>query len=296
MDGARVEIITEPAEMQARADALRAAGRRLVLVPTMGGLHAGHDALVRAARREGDHVTVSVFVNPTQFGPGEDYDAYPRDLGRDAARLESTGGADLVFAPGVAGMYPDGQEAQMTWVDAPELQRHLCAPGRPGHFRGVATVVAKLFLYCRPHVGVFGLKDAQQYFILRRMVRDLGFGIDMVGVETVREADGLALSSRNAYLSEAERRQAPALYAAVTAARVLIEGGEQRSESVVIAMTDCLRQAPLVRAEYAEVVDTRRLLPMQRIEPGQTVLAAVAARLGRARLIDNVLVVSPPRH
>ena len=291
-----MEIITEPAEMQARADALRARGRRLVLVPTMGGLHAGHDALVRAARREGDHVTVSVFVNPTQFGPSEDFDAYPCDLERDAARLESIGGADLVFAPSAAGMYPDGLEAQLTWVDTPELQRHLCAPGRPGHFRGVATVVVKLFLCCRPHVGVFGLKDAQQYFILRRTVRDLGFGIHMVGVETIREADGLALSSRNAYLNEQERRQAPALFGAVTAARVLIEGGEQRSENVVRAMTERLRQAPLVRAEYAEVVDTRRLMPLRRIGPGQTVLAAVAARLGRARLIDNVLAVRPTNH
>lgn len=282
--------------MQARADVLRAGGRKLVLVPTMGGLHAGHDALVRAARLEGDHVTVSVFVNPTQFGPGEDYGAYPRDLGRDVARLESVGGADLVFAPSAAGMYPDGLEAQLTWVDAPELQRHLCAPGRPGHFRGVATVVVKLFLFCRPHVGVFGLKDAQQFFILRRTVRDLGFGIQMVGVETVRDVDGVALSSRNAYLSEQERRQAPALYSAVSAARLLIEGGEQRSEHVVRAMKDRMRQAPLVRTEYAEVVDTRRLMLLRRIEPGQTVLAAVAARLGRARLIDNVLVASPPRH
>ncbi len=291
-----MEVIVEPAEMQARSDALRAEGRRLVLVPTMGGLHAGHDALVRAAAREGDHVTVSVFVNPTQFGPGEDYDAYPRDLGRDLARLESLGGVDLVFSPGAAGLYPDGMEAQLTWVDAPELQRHLCAPRRPGHFRGVVTVVVKLFLCCQPHVAVFGLKDAQQYFILRRMTRDLGFGIVARGVETVRESDGLALSTRNGYLSEQERAQAPALYHAVTAARVLVEGGERDSGNVVKAMMDCLQQAPLVRPEYAEVVDTERLTPVSRIEPGQTVLAAVAVQLGRARLIDNVVVSSPHRH
>ncbi len=279
--------------MQARSDALRAEGRRLVLVPTMGGLHAGHDALVRAAGREGDHVTVSVFVNPTQFGPGEDYEAYPRDLGRDLARLESLGGVDLVFSPGAVCLYPDGMEAQLTWVDAPELQRHLCAPFRPGHFRGVATVVVKLFLRCQPHVAVFGLKDAQQYFILRRMIRDLGFGILARGVETVRESDGLALSTRNGYLSEQERAQAPALYHAVTSARVLVEGGERHPGNVVKSMMNCLQKASLVRPEYAEVVDTERLMPVGRIEPGQTVLAAVAAHLGRARLIDNVVVSSP---
>ncbi len=291
-----MEFIETALGMRARAEALRSAGRQLVLVPTMGGLHEGHAALVRTALREGNHVTVSIFVNPAQFGPGDDFGAYPRDLSGDVARLQSFGGVDAVFAPTTAELYPDGQRKQMAWVDAPSLRRHLCGPHRPGHFEGVMTVVAKLFLCCKPHAAIFGLKDAQQFFILRRMVRDLGFGIRMVGTETVRAADGLALSSRNVYLGAEERAQAPVLYRAVAAASALIESGDQHPEIVVAAMLDTLRRATLARVEYAEVVDTHSLAPIPRIMPGQQVLAAVAAWFGAARLIDNVLATSPVRH
>jgi pantoate--beta-alanine ligase len=275
--------------MQAAADRLRADGRRLVLVPTMGSLHEGHLALVRAARAEGDHVTVSIFVNPTQFGPGEDFDRYPRDLEGDLDRLEADGGADAVFAPEVEALYPDGLHG-LTWVTVDRMGDHLCGARRPGHFQGVATVVAKLFLACRPHVALFGLKDAQQFFILRRMAADLGFGVRLVGVETVREADGLALSSRNRYLDRAERAEAVVLSRAVAAARELLAGGERDAAAVTARMRAAIAEAPRGRLDYAELVDTRDLQPVAELRPGMSVLAAVAVHFGRTRLIDNAIV------
>lgn len=287
-----MEIIRTVIEMQAEADRLRAAGRRLALVPTMGSLHAGHMALIEAARRQGDHVTVSIFVNPTQFGPGEDFERYPRDLEGDLARIREAGGADAVFAPTTASMYPDGATG-LTWVTVDRLGDHLCGARRPGHFRGVTTVVAKLFHACRPHVAVFGLKDAQQFFILRRMVEDLDFGIRMVGVPTVRERDGLALSSRNRYLSAEERAQAHVLYRAVSDARDRILAGERDPRAVVDHLRRVLGSATLGRIDYAEVVEARRLEPVDRLEAGATVIAAVAVFFGSARLIDNAIVEVP---
>ena len=279
--------------MQAEAEAQRRAGRRLALVPTMGALHAGHLALVDAAKREADHVTVSVFVNPTQFGAGEDFEQYPRTLEADVQALEQEGGVDAVFAPTVRALYPEGPEQLRTWVEVQELGRHLCGRHRPGHFRGVTTVVSKLFLACRPHVAVFGRKDAQQFIILRRMVRDLNMGIDLVGVPTVREADGLALSSRNRYLSEDERRQAVVLFEAVQEAGRRVQKGEQRVARLVETMLRTLAQAPDARVQYAEVVETKTLQPVERIAPGQEVLAAVAVFFGETRLIDNCFARAP---
>ncbi|MDX1548158.1 MAG: pantoate--beta-alanine ligase [Rhodothermales bacterium] len=289
-----MELIHTVEAMQGHAEAARCSGQRLALVPTMGALHAGHLALIDEALRRADHVTVSIFVNPTQFGPGEDYDAYPRTLEADLRALEDRGGVDAVFAPSVAAMYPDGPEAHRAWVEVEGLDAHLCGRYRPGHFRGVATVVAKLLLACRPHVAVFGRKDAQQFVILRRLVRDLGFGVEVVGAETVREADGLALSSRNAYLTEAERAQAGVLSQAVSAVAAAVEEGEQRSERLVEAMLTTLAQAPLARVQYAEVVDARTLQPVARIAPGQAVIAAVAVYFGATRLIDNCFATAPP--
>ena len=288
-----MELIRTVTAMHALADDRRRAGKTLALIPTMGALHAGHLALVEAARAHGDHLTVSVFVNPTQFGPGEDFDHYPRRLERDLEALEGIGGVDAVFAPSVEEMYPGGQDAQRVWVDVEHLDAHLCGRYRPGHFKGVVTVVAKLFLCCKPHVAVFGLKDAQQFLILRRLSRDLLFGVDIVGVPTVREADGLALSSRNVYLSPDERAQAVVVSQAVAAARRCIEQGEQRVQGVVETMLTVMAQAPAARIQYAEVVDTETLQLLERIEPGQDVLAAVAVFFGKTRLIDNAFVRAP---
>lgn len=287
-----MEVIQTVVAMQAHAEARRREGRRLALVPTMGALHEGHLTLVRAARCHADHVTVSIFVNPTQFGPGEDYARYPRQLARDVATLEALG-VDVVFAPSVAEMYPEGPEANLTWVYVERLDAHLCGRYRPGHFRGVTTVVAKLFNICKPHVAVFGLKDAQQFQIIRRMVRDLHYDIELIGVPTVRDADGLALSSRNAYLTPEERAQAVVLSQAIEAAQQAIRQGEQRIEAIVEAMRQTLARAPLARVQYAEVVDAETLQPVDRIMPGQQVLIGVAVFFGQTRLIDSAFVEVP---
>ena len=278
------------AAMQADADAARSAGRRLVLVPTMGALHAGHLALVEHARRLGDHVTVSVFVNPTQFGPGEDFEAYPRTLDADLGALTEAGGVDAVFAPSASEMYPFGLPPYTT-VRVRDLDRHLCGAHRPGHFEGVTSVVTKLFLACRPHVAVFGEKDAQQLAILRRMTAELGFGIEVVGHPIVREPDGLALSSRNRYLSPAERAEALALSKAVRAAEAAVSLGVRDAEAVRDAMRAPFAEATGVRLQYAEVVDADTLQPVERLAEespsGGRYLAAVAAFVGDTRLIDN---------
>lgn len=292
-----MEILRTVDAMQSYADQQRRAGERLALVPTMGALHEGHLTLIRTAKEHADRVVVSVFVNPTQFGPEEDYDAYPRDLEADRAELEALD-VDALFAPTVVEMYPgsaraEDRPASLTWVLVKHLDEHLCGRFRPGHFRGVTTVVAKLFHACKPHVAVFGRKDAQQFVILRRMVRDLLFDIEIVGVPTVREPDGLALSSRNTYLSETDRTQAPALYRAVEAAQRRIREGEQRGTAIVEAMRKQLDRASAADVQYAEVVDAATLQPVEHIEPGQHVLAAVAVFFGETRLIDNVFVRAP---
>ena len=289
-----MEIIRTVAGMQAAADEQRRAGRVLALVPTMGALHEGHLALVREARRRADHVTVSIFVNPTQFGPDEDFEQYPRRLQEDAGTLADLGGVDHIFAPTVEEMYPDGQAAQRVWVDVEDLDATLCGRYRPGHFRGVTTIVVKLFHCCKPHAAVFGQKDAQQLLILRRMVRDLSMDVEVVGVPTVREADGLALSSRNQYLSAEERAQAVVLSHAVEAARERIREGEQHPSASVEAMRHELAQAPDAEVQYAELVETATLTPVDRLEPGQEVLAAVAVYFRTTRLIDNAFVQVPP--
>lgn len=280
--------------MHAEADAARAAGRRLALVPTMGALHAGHLALVRDARRRADHVAVSVFVNPTQFGPGEDYEAYPRTLDADLEALAEAGGVDAVFAPSPAEMYPFGLPPYAT-VRVRDLDRHLCGAHRPGHFEGVASVVAKLFLACRPHVAVFGEKDAQQLAVVRRMTAEMGFGVEVVGHPIVREPDGLALSSRNRYLSPEERAQAVVLHRALVAAAAAVERGERSAGALRQRLSEEVGRAPLARLQYAEVVDADALQPVERLgkdgASGGRYLAAVAAFFGDTRLIDNTTLV-----
>lgn len=287
-------IIRTVREMQALAQARRAEGKRLALVPTMGALHEGHLSLARTGRRIADHVTVSIFVNPTQFGPGEDFGRYPRTLKTDVEALRAEGLADVIFAPPVEELYPFAAEGEnLTWVTVDSLGDSLCGAYRPGHFRGVTTVVSRLFNACRPDVAVFGLKDAQQFLIIRRMAEDLCTGIEVVGVETQREPDGLARSSRNVFLTPEERAQAIVLFRAVEGARRLIESGEQHSQAIVESMRKTIGEAPLARLQYAEVVDEKTLQPVDRLESGTNVLAAVAVFFGSTRLIDNAFVRTP---
>ena len=279
--------------MQAWADQRRSDGRCIALVPTMGALHAGHDALVRAALSSADDVIVSIFVNPTQFGPREDFDAYPRHLDEDVEILGKLSSGITVFAPEAGEIYPGGVQADRISVDVGDMNRYLCGPFRQGHFEGVATVVLKLFHACRPHVAVFGLKDAQQFVILKRLVREMLLDIRMVGVPTVRAADGLALSSRNAYLSPVQRKAAVVVSQAVHGAEEAIRKGEQRRTALVEIMRSILHREDEAHVQYADVVDADTLQPIEEISPGQHVLAAVAVYLGNTRLIDNVLTQAP---
>lgn len=269
-------------ELSLALDELRRDGASLALVPTMGSLHEGHLSLVDVARTEGDRVAMSVFVNPLQFGPGEDFEEYPRDPERDR-ELARTRGTDLLFLPSDEEMYPDG--APVVTVDPGPLDRHLCGAHRPGHFRGVLTVVARLFGLFRPDVAVFGRKDYQQGVLIRRMARDLEQGVRVVLAPVVREEDGLALSSRNAYLEPDERREAARIPGALERARELFGAGEFRGDVLRSAMRDEVEASPLLRLQYAEVADPETLEPLETARPGAVL--ALAAFAGDTRLIDN---------
>jgi pantoate--beta-alanine ligase len=274
-------VIRAPAEMTAWSAAARARGERIAFVPTMGALHEGHVTLLRQARRLGGRLALSIFVNPTQFGPNEDLARYPRDLPGDLARAAAAG-TDVAFVPEARDVYPAGFQ---TTVEVGELARGLCGPFRPGHFAGVATVVCKLFNVVRPDVAVFGEKDYQQLAIVRRMVADLDMGIEIVGVPTVREAAGLAMSSRNAYLSPAERARALSLSRALFAARDAVTGGARDGAAIVTRARGLL---DVDRLDYLELVDADSLQPITEI--ARPAVLAVAAFIGRTRLIDNVRV------
>jgi len=273
----------------------RAGNRRMALVPTMGALHEGHLALVEQAGREADVVVVSIFVNPAQFGPGEDYETYPRALEADEDMLRQQGVATHVFAPTVQEMYPDGPTAQRTAVIVGQLTDTLCGAYRSGHFDGVTTVVSMLLHIAQPHVAVFGQKDAQQLAVIRRMVRDLHLPVDIVAVPTVRESDGLARSSRNAYLTPAERRQAPVLYKALSAAAEAVQKGELQGRALVRRMQTIVAGASLAEPQYIEAVDADDLSPVDDLQPGQRILLALAVYFGDTRLIDNIPVTVPFR-
>jgi len=257
----------------------RRAGRAIGLVPTMGALHLGHRRLLEIARGETHTLVASIFVNPTQFDRQDDLDRYPRPLSRDLEICREAG-VDIVFAPTAAEMYP---QAQLTWVETPALTEHLCGPGRPGHFRGVATVVMKLLQIVQPDRAYFGEKDAQQLAVIRRMVKDLNVPVTIVPVATVRESDGLAMSSRNQHLSPAERETATALSRALFAARKLVESGEPSPDVIQSAVAP---QLAGIRVEYFSIVDPETLQPVTRIE--RRVLIAGAIWLASTRLIDNV--------
>ena len=271
-------------EMRHASHASRVDGKRLGLVPTMGALHDGHLSLVRTARQRCDAVVVSIFVNPTQFGPTEDLSKYPRSFERDCQLLEAEG-VNIVFAPSDKEMYPPGST---TFVTVEGLSEKLCGKSRPGHFRGVTTVVAKLFNIVEPDIAVFGQKDSAQAVIIRRMVRDLDFDVEIVICPIVREKDGLAMSSRNAYLNPQQRKQALVLYRALTRVQFLSDKGEKDAGKLVAAALEVMREEPDVRLDYFEVVDQEMLEPVTDISHGA--LVAVAAFLGSTRLIDNIVL------
>ena len=285
-----MEVTRDIASTRAAVTAARRAGHRVGCVPTMGALHVAHLSLMEAAKRDGTFVVVTVFVNPTQFGPSEDFESYPRDEAGDLAACERVG-VDLVFVPPVEEMYPP---ASATAVCVSGLTETLCGAHRPGHFDGVTTVVTKLFNIVRPDVAYFGQKDAQQLAVIRRMTHDLDLPIQIVGCPTVREADGLAVSSRNAYLDQSQRLQATCLYRALTEAKVRIESGERDSAVVLGAMRQIVDDAGPADIDYISVVDPESMQPVRRIE--RPVLVALAVRIGSTRLIDNLQVDPRPAH
>jgi pantoate--beta-alanine ligase len=280
-----VEIIKTPSAMRARSDAWRADGKRIAFVPTMGYLHEGHVSLLEEGRRRGDVLVLSIFVNPTQFGPKEDLSRYPRDLEGDLAKA-ARAGVEVAYVPDAPAMYPDGYQ---TYVDVERLREGLCGASRPGHFRGVATVVLKLLNAVQPNVALFGMKDYQQLQVIRRMTRDLDLPTEIVGLPIVREPDGLAMSSRNAYLSADERTRALALSHALAAARSAFTGGERDASRLVATARQLLDDRDGVRLDYLELRDGESL---ELIEGAVTrpVVLAVAAFVGNTRLIDNILL------
>ena len=281
-----MKICTTIEEVRAACGATRTCGKRLGLVPTMGALHEGHLSLVRAARSQCDVVAVSIFVNPTQFGPAEDLSKYPRQFERDCRLLEKEG-IDILFAPAVEEIYPKSEGA-ITWVVVEGLSEKLDGRSRPGHFRGVTTIVAKLFHILEPDAAFFGQKDAAQLAIIRRMVRDLNFPVQIVACPIIREADGLAMSSRNAYLNPEERRHALALHEVLLQMERRFQAGERTAGALIFAAKEVLARQPQLRLDYCEMVDPETLDPVECIA-GQTLLA-IAGYVGSTRLIDNVLL------
>lgn len=276
-----MNIVHTVEEVRGQVKEWRAAGLSVGLVPTMGYLHEGHKSLIDRAVKDNDRVVVSVFVNPMQFGPTEDLASYPRDLNRDAALCEAAG-ADLIFNPEPENMYSNDFSS---FIDMSTLTKGLCGKSRPIHFRGVCTVVGKLFNIVQPDKAYFGQKDAQQLAVIRHMVNDLNFNLEIVGCPIIREADGLAKSSRNTYLSPEERQAALILSKSLERGRELIEAGERDAEIIKQAVTELIQTEPLARIDYVELVDWNTLEPVERIEG--PVLNAIAVYIGKTRLIDN---------
>jgi pantoate--beta-alanine ligase len=270
--------------MQQEAKCLLQTGKTIAFVPTMGYFHEGHLALMREGRKHGDALIISIFVNPTQFGPGENFQGYPRDVNRDMSLAESVG-VDVIFAPEAEAMY---DKAYQTHVDLEMLSRYLCGPSRPGHFRGVATVVTKLFNIVKPQVAIFGKKDYQQLLIIQRMVRDLRLDIRIIGVPIVREADGLAMSSRNTYLSEDERRSALSLFQSLQQAQETVAQGIRDARELIRGASELIRSYPYTKIDYVTVCDLETLEDVDRVQ-GPT-LMALAVWVGKTRLIDNTIL------
>lgn len=277
-------IFTNIDEVRSYLKEKKELGKTIGFVPTMGYLHKGHQSLIESAKKENDVVAVSIFVNPTQFGVGEDFEKYPRDLAKDQL-IAAEAGADLIFAPSIDEMYPNGYQ---TFVEVNELTNTLCGKSRPTHFRGVTTVVAKLFNIIKPNRAYFGQKDAQQVIVIKRMVTDLNMDIDIVVNPIIREADGLAMSSRNVYLSKEAREQATVLSYSLDYAREMILKGERDAEEIKNSITKLINQKPLANIDYVSIVDTDALLDLEHI--AGTVLIALAVKFEETRLIDNILL------
>ena len=277
-----MQILTKIEDIRQELLVIRTSAKKIALVPTMGYLHEGHLSLVDVAKANADVVVMSIFVNPTQFAPNEDLMRYPRDIERDE-RLARERGVDYIFHPEVTEMYPD---PYFTYVVTEQLAKVLCGISRPTHFRGVTTVVAKLFNIIQPDVAVFGQKDAQQAVIIRQMVRDLNFPTQIIVAPIVREPDGLAMSSRNVYLTPEERQQAPIIFKALQAARENVKNGLTDANQVRDQITKMIQTSPLARIDYVEIIDDQTLTPVETVKPGT--FAAVAVYYGKTRLIDNI--------
>lgn len=276
-----MEVITTVSEMQQRSLAARIAGQRIALVPTMGYLHQGHLSLLEEGRRRGELLVLSIFVNPAQFGQGEDFEDYPRDLQSDS-ELAATGGVDIIFAPTTAEMYPQGYA---TYVDVEGITETLCGASRPGHFRGVSTVVSKLFNIVQPQVAIFGNKDFQQLAVIRRMSLDQNMPVEIVGLPIFRETDGLAMSSRNAYLTTEQRRQALVLSQSLVAARQLAADGVRDSATIIAQLEERINAEPEARIDYIQICHQLSLRDQLQVDADSVLLLAVF--IGNTRLIDN---------
>ena len=279
-----MDIITGIKKMQDFSRRARGEGKIIAFVPTMGYLHQGHVSLMEEGKRRGDVLVMSIFVNPTQFGVGEDYERYPRDLERDQ-RLAQGAGVDVLFAPTVAEMYPQGYQS---YLDVEQVTRHLCGLSRPTHFRGVTTVVCKLFNIVKPHLAIFGEKDFQQLVTIRRMVVDLNLEVEIVGMPTYREEDGLAMSSRNQYLSPDERKAACCLSRSLRKAQELFERGERNAERMVKEVRKIIETEKLATIDYVKICDSNTLKDLEYID--QEAVVALAVKIGKTRLIDNTVL------
>lgn len=279
-----IKIIAESREMQEHSDLMRSLGKTIAFVPTMGFLHEGHLSLIRKGRELGDNLVVSIFVNPAQFSPEEDFELYPRTLDRDFDLAEKSG-ADVIFTPDEKELYPRNFQ---TYVELEKLPNHLCGISRPTFFKGVATVVAKLFNIVKPHVAVFGEKDYQQLIIIRRMVRDLNFEINIVGVPTLREPDGLAMSSRNTYLTSEQRINALCIYKALKKAQELLKNGINDAANIINAASELIKSHMGTTIDYITICDPETLVDMETID--SPALMALAVKIGKTRLIDNMML------
>jgi len=279
-----MKIINSPKEIQKYCNFLRTEGKTIGFVPTMGAFHEGHLSLMRQARKDNDVVITSIFVNPTQFGPNEDYEAYPRNLDSDS-KMASEVGVDVIFAPSARDMYPYGYA---TFVHVEGITEKMCGASRPGHFRGVTTVVAKLFNLVKPHKAYFGQKDAQQCAVIKRMSEDMNFDIEIIIMPTVREADGLAMSSRNKYLNPEERKSALILINSLSLAEKLIKSGEVSASTLYQEMLSLINNEPLAKIDYISIVDAETLEARETIKG--KILIALAVYIGKTRLIDNVII------
>ena len=279
-----MRVIRNISQIRQFSENIRTQGKRIAFVPTMGFLHEGHLSLIDYGRKNAHVLIISVFVNPTQFGEGEDLQQYPRDLGRDC-KLARKAGVDVVFVPEVSEMYPKDFQ---TYVTVESLSQLLCGAFRPGYFRGVTTVVAKLFNIIKPHIAIFGKKDFQQWVIIRKMVEDLKFDIEVIGLPTVREHDGLAMSSRNGYLTKKERASALSLYQSLNMAEAMVASGEKDASQIVCKIKDFILSKPYTKIEYVKICSPDTLKDIETLE--DKALLAMAVKVGRARLVDNALL------